>query len=91
MIDRARGTYHTLHIVPTEFRFECQAVVSTSLQNAPKLAWWHMPKLQCQGHYFGAVFMRELTNLHKAGWSLGRVSALDVEGRTIWIADVLGF
>jgi hypothetical protein len=24
-------------------------------------------------------------NLHKAGWSLGWVSALDVEGRTIWI------
>jgi len=27
-------------------------------------------------------------NLSKAGWSLGWVSALDVEGRTIWIADV---
>ena len=26
-------------------------------------------------------------NLHDAGWSLGWVSALDVEGRTIWIAD----
>jgi hypothetical protein len=26
-------------------------------------------------------------NLHNAGWSLGWVSALDVEGRTIWIAD----
>jgi hypothetical protein len=26
-------------------------------------------------------------NLSKAGWSLGWVSALDVEGRTIWIAD----
>jgi len=26
-------------------------------------------------------------NLHKAGWSLGWVSALDREGRTIWIAD----
>ena len=26
-------------------------------------------------------------NLHKAGWSLGWVSALDVEGRTIWIVD----
>jgi hypothetical protein len=26
-------------------------------------------------------------NLHKAGWSLGRVSALDLEGRTIWIVD----
>ena len=26
-------------------------------------------------------------NLSKAGWSLGWVSAVDLEGRTIWIAD----
>jgi hypothetical protein len=26
-------------------------------------------------------------NLSKAGWSLGRVSAVDSEGRTIWIVD----
>jgi hypothetical protein len=26
-------------------------------------------------------------NLHDAGWSLGWVSALDCEGRTIWIVD----
>jgi hypothetical protein len=26
-------------------------------------------------------------NLSKAGWSLGWVSALDLEGRTIWIVD----
>jgi len=26
-------------------------------------------------------------NLSKPGWSLGYVSALDLEGRTIWIAD----
>jgi len=26
-------------------------------------------------------------NLSKAGWSLGWVSAIDSEGRTIWIAD----
>jgi hypothetical protein len=26
-------------------------------------------------------------NIHKAGWSLGWVSALDLEGRTIWIVD----
>lgn len=26
-------------------------------------------------------------NLHDAGWSLGWVSALDFEGRTIWIVD----
>ena len=27
-------------------------------------------------------------NLSKAGWSLGWVSAIDFEGRTIWIVDV---
>ena len=26
-------------------------------------------------------------NLKKRGWSLGYVSAIDSEGRTIWIAD----
>jgi hypothetical protein len=26
-------------------------------------------------------------NLSKAGWSLGYVSAVDSQGRTIWIAD----
>jgi hypothetical protein len=26
-------------------------------------------------------------NLKKAGWSLGYVSAIDSEGRKIWIAD----
>jgi hypothetical protein len=26
-------------------------------------------------------------NLHNAGWSLGWLSALDLEGRTIWIVD----
>jgi hypothetical protein len=26
-------------------------------------------------------------NLSEAGWSLGWVSAVDAEGRTIWIAD----
>jgi len=26
-------------------------------------------------------------NLHRAGWSLGWVSVVDLEGRTIWIAD----
>ena len=30
-------------------------------------------------------------NLHKAGWSLGWVSALDLEGRTIWIVDAYGY
>ena len=30
-------------------------------------------------------------NLHKAGFSLGWVSALDLEGRTIWIVDARGY
>jgi|SRR5215469_6774322 len=30
-------------------------------------------------------------NLKKAGWSVGWVSALDVEGRTIWIVDAHGY
>ncbi|HMF46254.1 MAG TPA: hypothetical protein VKE29_06235 [Candidatus Udaeobacter sp.] len=30
-------------------------------------------------------------NLHKAGWSLGWVSVLDIEGRTIWIVDAHGY
>ena len=30
-------------------------------------------------------------NLHDAGWSLDWVSALDVEGRTIWIVDAHGY
>ena len=29
--------------------------------------------------------------LSKAGWSLGWVSAIDVEGRTIWIVDAHGY
>ena len=29
--------------------------------------------------------------LSKAGWSLGCVSAIDVEGRTIWIVDAHGY
>ena len=30
-------------------------------------------------------------NLSKAGWSWGCVSALDREGRTIWIVDAHGY
>jgi hypothetical protein len=30
-------------------------------------------------------------NLHDAGWSLGWVSAVDLEGRTIWIVDAHGY
>jgi hypothetical protein len=30
-------------------------------------------------------------NLHNAGWSLGWVSAVDREGRTIWIVDAHGY
>jgi hypothetical protein len=30
-------------------------------------------------------------NLSKAGWSLGYVSAIDSNGRTIWIVDAHGY
>ena len=30
-------------------------------------------------------------SLNKAGWSLGWVSALDLEGRTIWVVDTHGY
>ena len=30
-------------------------------------------------------------NLSKAGWNLGWVSALDLEGRAIWIVDAHGY
>jgi hypothetical protein len=30
-------------------------------------------------------------HLHDAGWSLGWISALDLEGRTIWIVDAHGY
>jgi hypothetical protein len=30
-------------------------------------------------------------NLSKAGWSYGYVSALDCQGRTIWIVDAHGY
>ena len=30
-------------------------------------------------------------NLHDAGWSLGWVSAVDSQGRTIWIVDAHGY
>jgi hypothetical protein len=30
-------------------------------------------------------------NLSKTGWSWGCVSALDLEGRTVWIADAHGY
>ena len=30
-------------------------------------------------------------NLHNTGWSLGWVSAVDLEARTIWIVDADGY
>jgi len=30
-------------------------------------------------------------NLSRAGWSWGGVSALDAQGRTIWIVDAHGY
>ena len=36
-------------------------------------------------------WLEALNNLSKAGWSWGCVSALDREGRTIWIVDAHGY
>ena len=33
------------------------------------------------------IYRRIADRLSKAGWSLGWVSAIDSEGRTIWIVD----
>jgi len=33
------------------------------------------------------IFARELTKSAKPGWSIGWVSAIDVQVRTIWIVD----
>jgi hypothetical protein len=30
-------------------------------------------------------------DLSKAGWSLGWVSAVDAEGRTVWVVDAHGY
>jgi hypothetical protein len=52
------------------------------------------PLIQLYGHVssnvpLGSVKNWEIVadNLKKAGWSWGYVSAVDCEGRTIWIAD----
>ena len=36
-------------------------------------------------------WQRVADNLKKSGWRLGWVSAVDSEGRTIWIADAHGY
>ena len=44
----------------------------------------------CQVFYYYLLFIissRNCNILSKAGWSWGCVSALDREGRTVWIAD----
>jgi hypothetical protein len=41
----------------------------------------------CRGKYWEII----ADNLDKAGWSLGWVSAVDLEGRTMWIVDAHGY
>jgi len=44
--------------------------------------------LQLASGSFQLIFLIQIDdNLSKAGWSWGRVSAIDSEGRTIWIVD----
>jgi hypothetical protein len=41
---------------------------------------------------FQLIFLIQIAdNLSKAGWSLDWVSAIDLEGRTIWIVDAHGY
>ena len=47
------------------------AVCRTKGQNPPQIKYWEIIA----------------DNLSKAGWSWGGVSTLDLEGRTMWIAD----
>src|SRR5205809_3140440 len=56
---------------------------------APVLLFCHC-RIECKGRRIRrAVKYWEIIadNLSKAGWSWGCVSAIDSEGRTIWIAD----
>jgi hypothetical protein len=43
--------------------------------------------MECMKRYWEII----ADNLHKAGWSLGWVPTLDLEGRTIWIVDAHGY
>ena len=52
-----------------------------------KQSWGHGYKVAMPVKYLEII----ADNLHKAGWSLGWVSALDLEGRTIWIVDAHGY
>jgi hypothetical protein len=45
------------------------------------------PTRRNSGSVFAGLIDLITDNLHDAGWSLGWVSALDLEGRTIWIVD----
>jgi hypothetical protein len=49
----------------------CVAFANDDFENATRVKYWE-------------IITR---NLKKRGWSLGYVSAVDCEGRTIWIAD----
>jgi hypothetical protein len=51
--------------------------------------YFHLPREGYKGIIRAVAKYWEIIadNLHDAGWSLGWVSALDLEGRTIWIAD----
>jgi hypothetical protein len=49
-----------------------------------ELAFWRAKGEQFRLANYGDI---GADNLSKAGWSWGCVSAIDSEGRTIWIAD----
>src|SRR4029453_15935177 len=59
---------------------------STSFENNDTLQW---QVLRRKRTIYPVKYYWEIIadNLSKAGWSLGCVSAIDFQGRTIWIVD----
>lgn len=51
--------------------------------------WWRIGSLSSNNRVKHWEIIAD--NLHDAGWSLGWVSAIDSEGRTIWIVDAHGY
>ena len=49
---------------------------------------WRSKKAESQRVKYWEIIAN---NLNKAGWTLGWISAIDREGRTIWIVDAHGY
>jgi hypothetical protein len=61
---------------------------NTASWQAPKAALWHCRVKSKRGRIPQMKRWEIIAdNLYKAGWSWGCASAIDSEGRTIWIVD----